>query len=85
MTKNQKIALGIALAIGAYFYFSKSDKQKTAPFKPTPPQNTSEDNNLVSQYQINPLPDIKGAKYTSVTPIMVAGATSSSPIIIATR
>ena len=87
MTKNQKIALGIGIAVAVYFIYTNSKEkvgksaQKTKEINPQP----SESETLVNKFNIVPLPDIKGAKFTAVTPLVPVGSTSSQPVIIATR
>lgn len=87
MTKNQKIALGIGIAIAVYFVYTNSKekmRKSTQKTNETNPQE-SESEMLVNKFNIVPLPDIKGAKYTSVNPILPIGTTYTQPIIIATR
>ena len=80
MKKNKLLYLLGAIAI--IYLIAKPSKQKNKQKPQTQPQ--SEDTSLRSSFNVVPLPDIKNYKFSSVVPMQVIGATSSSPIIVAT-
>jgi hypothetical protein len=87
MTKNQKIALGIGVTIAIYliYTYSKEKVRKSAQKTKENQSQQTETDTLVNKFNIVPLPDIKGARYTAVTPLVPVGTTYTQPLIIATR
>lgn len=82
MTKQTKIVLGLGIVFVLYMAL-RSKKGKSKPTTSKPQGNDSNDPTR-SSFNIVPLPDIKNYKFGVTTPLQTIGATSSSPIIIAT-
>lgn len=78
MKKNTKILLALGVGFALYLYFKPKKKKATST------QNNNSVDPTRSSYNIVPLPDIKNYKFGVTTPMQTIGATSSSPIIIAT-
>ena len=82
MTKQTKVIIGIGIVF--VLYMALKDKKKGSKPSTSKPQGNASDDPTRSSFSIVPLPDIKNYKFGVTTPLQTIGATSSSPIIIAT-
>jgi len=79
MKRNTIIGIGFLLI--AYVLYKQSQKKKPAQSQAQPQQ---QDDAMVSQYNIIPLPDLKNYRFQTLTPTTIMGnTTTTTPIIIA--
>jgi len=83
--RTTNIIIGLGFLTLAYVLMKQSKKNKPA-LSPTNPQNESnQEDTMVSQYSIVPLPDLKNYKFQTIAPTTIIGnTTTTTPIIIAT-
>ena len=79
MKKNKLLYFVGILAI--IYLISKPNKKR---INVKPQMQPQQDDSMVSNYNIIPLPDLKNYKFSSVVPMQVIGATTTSPIMVAT-
>jgi hypothetical protein len=79
--KNKNMIIGIGFLVLAYVLYKQSKKK--APAQPqTQPQQ--QDDTMVSQYNIVPLPDLKNYRFQTIVPTTLMGnTTTTTPLIIA--
>ena len=79
MKRNTIIGIGFLLI--AYVLYKQSQKKKPAQSQAQPQQ---QDDAMVSQYNIIPLPVLKNYRFQTLTPTTIMGnTTTTTPIIIA--
>ena len=80
--KQRNILIGVGLLAVAYWLYKKSNKATQKPVqKQRQPQQQDE---MVSQYNIIPLPDLKNYRFQTIAPTTIMGNTSTTtPVIIA--
>ena len=79
MKKNKLLYFVGILAI--IYLISKPNKKR---INLKPQMQPQQDDSMVSNYNIIPLPDLKNYKFSSVAPMQVIGATTTSPMMVAT-
>lgn len=79
--KNNNIIIGLGFLVLAYVLYKQSKKKVPAQSQAQPQQ---QDEGMVSQYNIIPLPDLKNYRFQTLTPTTIMGnTTTTTPIIIA--